>query len=82
MTELTTDVLLFGTEPVTDEINSSIFKAVQKIISLLKRFCHYFNKIMLLVLDNHLWILRPMTKKYFGAFILCARCLNSTLAFQ
>ena len=38
--DLTTDVLLFGTEAVSDEINSSIFKAVQKYIKLSKRFCH------------------------------------------
>ena len=38
--ELTTDVLPFGTDAVTDEINSSIFKAVQKYIKLFKRFSH------------------------------------------
>ena len=36
--ELTTDVLLFGTDAVSDEVNTSIFKAVQNYIKLFKRF--------------------------------------------
>ena len=28
------------------------------------------------------WILRPMAKKYFAVFILCARCLNSMITLQ
>ena len=36
--ELTTDVLLFGTDAVSVEVNTFIFKAVQKYIKLSKRF--------------------------------------------
>ena len=36
--ELTTAVLLFGTDTVSEEFNTSIFKAVQKFIKLSKRF--------------------------------------------
>ena len=36
--ELTTDVLLFGTDGVSEEVNTFIFKAVQKCIKLSKRF--------------------------------------------
>ena len=36
--ELTTDVLLFGTDAVSVEVNAFIFKAVQKYIKLSKRF--------------------------------------------
>ena len=36
--ELTTDVLLFGTDAVSEEVNTFIFKAVQKYIKLSKRF--------------------------------------------
>ena len=36
--ELTTDVLLFGADAVSEEVNTSIFKAVQKYIKLSKRF--------------------------------------------
>ena len=36
--ELTTDVLLLGTESVLDEVNVSLFKAVQNYIKLSKRF--------------------------------------------
>ena len=32
--ELTTDVLLLGTDAVSDEVNTYIFKAVQKYIKL------------------------------------------------
>ena len=37
---LTTGVLLFGSEEVSDEINVSISKAVQKYIKTLKRFAN------------------------------------------
>ena len=40
MEHLTTDVLLFGTEAVSDEINTSILKAVQKYMKLSKPFSH------------------------------------------
>ena len=36
--ELTTDVLLFGTDAVSDEVNTFIFKEVQKFIKLSRRF--------------------------------------------
>ena len=36
--ELTTDVLHFGTDAVSEEVNTSIFKAVQKYNKLSKRF--------------------------------------------
>ena len=36
--ELTTDVLLFGTEAVSEDVNASIFKALQKYIKLFKHF--------------------------------------------
>ena len=36
--ELTTDVLLFCTDAVSDEVNTFIFKAVQKYIKHSKRF--------------------------------------------
>ena len=72
--ELTTDVLLFGTDAVTDEINSSIFKAVQKYIKLSKRFSHQFNKMIRILLDHSFWILKPMTKKYFAVFFFYFVC--------
>ena len=80
--ELTTDVLLFGTEAVTLVINSSIFKAVQKYIKLSKRFSPSLNKMMLLLSDNYFCILRPMPKKYFAVLILSGRCLNSMIKLQ
>ena len=36
--ELTTDVLFFGTDAVSEEVNTFNFKAVQKYIKLSKRF--------------------------------------------
>ena len=36
--ELSTDVLLFGTDAVSEEVNTFIFKTVQKYIKLSKRF--------------------------------------------
>ena len=36
----TTDVLLFGTEEVSDYINVSVFKAVQKYINSSKQFAN------------------------------------------
>ena len=36
--ELTRDGLLFGTDAVSEEVNTFIFKAVQKYIKLSKRF--------------------------------------------
>ena len=36
--ELSTDVLLLGTDAVSDEVNTSIFKAVQKYIKFSKVF--------------------------------------------
>ena len=38
--EQTADVLFFDAEAVSDEINSSIFKAVQKYLKLSKRHSH------------------------------------------
>ena len=38
--EQTADVLFFGAEAVSDEINSSIFKAVQKYMKLSKQLSH------------------------------------------
>ena len=35
---ITTDVLLFGNDEVSDEVNTAIFKAVQKFIKTSKRF--------------------------------------------
>ena len=34
---ITTDVLLFGTNEVSDEVNTTIFEAVQKFIKTSKR---------------------------------------------
>ena len=36
--ELTIDVLLFGTDAVSEEVNTFIFIAVQKYINVSKRF--------------------------------------------
>ena len=36
--ELTKDVLLFGTDAVSEEVNTSFYKAVQKYIKVSKRF--------------------------------------------
>ena len=36
---ITTDVLLFGTDEVSDEVNTTIFKAVQKYIKKIKAIC-------------------------------------------
>ena len=37
---ITTDVLLFGNDEVSDEVNTTIFEAVQKIIKTSKRFAN------------------------------------------
>ena len=37
---ITTDVLLFGTDEVSDEVNTTIFKAVQIFIKTSKRFAN------------------------------------------
>ena len=37
---ITTDVLLFGTDEVSDEVNTTIFEAVQKFIKTSKRFAN------------------------------------------
>ena len=48
--ELTTYVLLCGTEAVLCEVNAAIFKEVQRYIELSKRF----NTMMLIRLDRFL----------------------------
>ena len=37
---ITTDVLLFGTDEVSDKVNTTIFEAVQKFIKTSKRFAN------------------------------------------
>ena len=50
--ELTTDVLLFGTDAVSEEVNTSIFKAVQKYIKLSKRSLSKNNTIIMTLFDR------------------------------
>ena len=37
---ITTDVLLFGNDEVSDEVNTTIFEAVQKFTKTSKRFAN------------------------------------------
>ena len=87
--EQTAVVLLLGSESLSDETNSSIFKAdYRSILNSQSNSLTKFNKMMLILLDSSFWILRLLTNKYFAVFILCARrahlarCLNSMVTLQ
>ena len=81
--KLTTDVLLFGAEAVPEEINFiQYLKQCRSKYSSPSNFLTRFNKMILLLLDGSLWILRLMTNKYFAVFVFSARCLSSMIKLQ
>ena len=57
--ELTTDVLLIGTEAVSEDVNASIFKALQKYIKLFKHFSQFNNKNYV----DRFWVLGLLANK-------------------
>ena len=74
--ELTTDVLLFGTDAVSVEVNTFIFKAVQNILNSPSVSLSKNNKIILTLFDRF--------SGYWGGwrtyfFAVCARSLNSMI---
>ena len=72
--ELTTDVLLYGSDAFSDEVNTSIFKAVQlnsPSVSLRKN-----NKIILTLYDRFSGYLGGWRT---NCFAVCARSLSSMI---
>ena len=71
---ITTDVLLFGTDEVSDEVNTTIFEAVQKFIKNFKGVCK--------LIIQHLvsWILtQHKTNQCISTLLMCK---NSSLLFM
>ena len=61
---ITTDVLLFGTDEVSDEVNTTIFEAVQKFIKKIKVVCK-------LIIQRFICLDIGTTQSQISVFPLC-----------
>ena len=73
-TELTTDVLLFGIEAVSEEVNASISKHCRSISNFSSINFLSVKIIKIMLIDSGYWDYCQT-----NCFAMCAKCLNSMI---